>query len=60
MAEVIILRLARKAALRRAAVAVTTENRARHGRTAAARKAEAAERDRARVQLDGHRRDGAD
>lgn len=53
MAEIINLRMARKARARAAAEAQAAENRARHGRTKAEKRATAMEDARRRRGLDG-------
>ena len=53
MAEIINLRMARKAKARSDKVADAAENRARHGRTAAERERDEREADRLRRTLDG-------
>jgi len=55
MAEVINLRLARKARARRTATERAAENRARHGRTRTERALETAEVERAARLLEGHK-----
>lgn len=60
MAEIINLRLARKARNRSAAKARAEENRARHGRTRAEREAIEAESQRLSRTLDGARREGGE
>jgi len=60
MGEVINLRLARKAAGRKAQEAVAAANRARHGRTKAERVATTAEAERAARLLDGAKIEGQD
>ena len=57
MAEVINLRLARKAQARAKAAATASENRARHGQPAHLRRAQAAEADRAAQEQAGKQRD---
>jgi hypothetical protein len=57
MAEVINLRLARKARARRDKEVTAATNRALHGRTRAERAADEATRARAEKQLDGARRE---
>ena len=57
MAEIINLRMARKAQARRNAAQTAAENRARHGRTRHAREVEAAEAERAARDLAGKQRD---
>lgn len=57
MADVINLRLARKARDRAAAAAKASENRAFHGQTSAERRQREAEAERAARELDAHRRD---
>ena len=57
MAEIINLRLARKAKARSADKAQADSNRARHGRTAAERKATEAEAERLARTVDGARRE---
>ncbi|MEY4670346.1 MAG: hypothetical protein RLZZ415_225 [Pseudomonadota bacterium] len=57
MADVINLRLARKARARDKAAQQAALNRAQHGRKAAERQQEQAEADRAARKLDGHKRD---
>lgn len=56
MAEVINLRLARKARARAAASDQAAQNRALHGRTKAERQKQAAEAERNNCALDAHRR----
>jgi hypothetical protein len=60
MAEVINLRQARKARIRSRAEAAAAQNRARHGQSGAARKAQAADAGRAARDLAGKRRDRTD
>jgi hypothetical protein len=60
MADVINLRLVRKARARQTATETAAENRARHGQTRAARQALASETDRATRELAGKRRDDMD
>jgi hypothetical protein len=60
MAEIVNLRLARKAAARRSKEAEAAANRLAHGRTRAEREASRAEAERARRLLDGARREGHD
>ena len=55
MGEIINLNRVRKARARDAAAAVAAENRARHGRTKAAKAREADETARAAAVLDSHR-----
>lgn len=57
MAEIINLRLARKARNRGKAEQNATENRALHGRTGAERQHRQAEAERAARQFDAHQRD---
>ena len=57
MAEVINLRLARKAKARRNAVQAAEENRARHGLTKAERSRQQAEAERSARIVDGARRE---
>ncbi len=57
MADVINLRLVRKAAARDKAAQQAALNRAQHGRKAAERHQERAEAKRAARKLDGHKRD---
>jgi hypothetical protein len=57
MAEVINLRVARKARARRDAAEVAAQNRARHGQTRTEREAQACETERAARDLAGKRRD---
>ncbi|MBK6801759.1 DUF4169 family protein [Novosphingobium sp.] len=57
MAEVINLRLARKAKTRAAAARLAEENRARHGLTGAERKRQRAEAERAARTLHGAQRE---
>lgn len=57
MADVINLRLARKARARGKAAQQAAENRARHGQTGAERKLRQAEDERKVCQLDAHRRE---
>ncbi|HRO15735.1 MAG TPA: DUF4169 family protein [Paracoccus sp. (in: a-proteobacteria)] len=57
MAEIVNLRLARKAARRDAKRKAGDENAARHGLTPAERQAQQAEAGRAARRLDGHRRE---
>ncbi len=57
MAEVINLRMARKARKRDDAARQADANRARHGETKAARSLREAEAERAARQLDGNKRD---
>ncbi len=60
MAQVINLRLARKAFARRTAAEHAAENRARHGRTCSERTLETADAERAARLLAGHKRDDID
>ena len=60
MAEVINLRLARKARARSEAAQIAAQNRASHGQTLAERKERAAEAARAAHDLAGKRIDAAD
>ena len=60
MAEVINLRLARKARARRSAADLAAQNRARHGQSRAARDARASETERAARDLAGKQRDNPD
>jgi hypothetical protein len=60
MAEIVNLRLARKAAARRSKEAEAAANRLAHGRTRAEREATRAEAERAARLLDGARREGQD
>lgn len=60
MAEVINLRLARKARARRSATDLAAENRARHGQSRAERTARTAESERAVRDLAGKQRDDPD
>lgn len=57
MADVINLRLARKARSRSKAAQQAAENRALHGQTTAERRLKAAEEERKVRQLDAHRRE---
>lgn len=57
MAEVINLRLARKAKVRAGAAQLAAENRAIHGQTKAAKTRQAGEAERAARQLDGAQRE---
>lgn len=57
MAEVINLRLARKAPVRRSAADLAAQNRVRHGQSRAERDSVAAETERAARDLAGKRRD---
>lgn len=57
MADVINLRLARKARARRSAAKLAAENRARHGQSRATRAAHTAETERATRDLAGKQRD---
>ncbi len=57
MAEIVNLRRVKKQRARDAAAQAAAENRARHGRTAAAKQAERLEQARARRALDGTRKD---
>lgn len=57
MAEVINLRLARKAKARASAAQQAAENRVRHGRSKAERQIQQDEADRAARVLDGAKRD---
>ena len=57
MAEIINLRLARKAKARAEKGAEAAENRARHGRTATERDRDASDADRLRRTLDGAKQD---
>lgn len=58
MAEIINLRLARKARQRREAAATAAGNRARFGRTRGERQRDEAERETLERALDGARREG--
>ena len=60
MADVINLRLARKARARAQAEQAAAHNRARHGQTLHARKTQASEQERIARDLAGKRRDRAD
>ena len=60
MAEIVNLRLARKAAARRSKEAEAAANRLAHGRTRAEREATRTEAERAARLLDGARREGHD
>ena len=60
MGEVVNLRLARKAATRKAKDAEADANRARHGRTKAERATTTAEAERAARLLDGAKIEGQD
>jgi hypothetical protein len=60
MAEIVNLRMARKARARTAAEQKAAENRAKFGRTKAEKAAEQAEVDRKARALDGARRDSED
>jgi hypothetical protein len=60
MGDVVNLRLARKAAVRRTREAQAAANRLAHGRTRAEREATKAEKERAARLLDGAKRDGHD
>lgn len=60
MAEIVNLRLARKAAARRIKEAEAAANRLAHGRTRAERVASQAEIERTARLLDGAKRDGHD
>lgn len=60
MAEIVNLRLARKAAARRSKEAEAAANRLAHGRTRAEREATRAEAMRAARLLDGAKREGHD
>ncbi|MFM6931133.1 MAG: DUF4169 family protein [Novosphingobium sp.] len=57
MAEIINLRMARKARKREADQATAAQNRVLSGRTKAQKAADHAEKDRAARELDAHRRD---
>ncbi|HPB22171.1 MAG TPA: DUF4169 family protein [Novosphingobium sp.] len=57
MAEVINLRLARKAKARASAARAADENRARHGLTKAVRARQSSEAERAAKLIDGARRE---
>lgn len=57
MAEIVNLRLVRKARQRRDKAALAAANRARFGQSTTVRKAAELEAERARRELDGHRRD---
>lgn len=57
MAEIINLRMMRKARKRDADKALAAQNRALSGRTKAQKQMDRAEQDRAARELDGHRRD---
>lgn len=57
MAEIVNLRLVRKARQRKDKAAVAAVNRARFGQSTSVRKAADVEAERARRELDGHRRD---
>lgn len=59
MAEIVNLRLARKARQRADAATIAAENRARHGRTKAERARDSAEAERLTRTVEGARRDGA-
>jgi hypothetical protein len=58
MAEIVNLRLARKARKREADQAAAAQNRALSGRTKAQKAVDRAEKERAARELDAHRRDG--
>lgn len=60
MADIVNLRLARKAAARRSKEAEAAANRLAHGRTRAERGATRAEAERSARLLDGARREGHD
>jgi len=60
MAEIVNLRMARKARARAVAEQKAAENRAKFGRTRAEKAAERAETARATKMLDGTRRDAGD
>lgn len=57
MSKVVNLRTVRKQAARDAKRRAGDTNAARHGRSAAARDAEQAQADKARAQLDAHKRE---
>ena len=57
MAEIVNLRQAKKRAARRAASTAADANAAKYGRTKAERALEKAQADKAKRDLDGHRRD---
>ena len=57
MAEIINLRAVKKAAIRTKARAQGDQNAAKFGRTKAEKRIEAAQADKARAQLDAHKRD---
>lgn len=57
MAEMVNLRLVRKARQRKDKATVAAANRARFGQSTTVRKAADVEAERARRELDGHRRD---
>lgn len=57
MAEIVNLRLARKARARTQAASQATENRARFGRSATEKKLERAREEKRERALDSHRRD---
>jgi hypothetical protein len=57
MAEIVNLRMARKARKREADQATAAQNRALSGRTKAQKQIDRTEQDRAARELDGHRRD---
>lgn len=59
MADIVNLRLARKARQRQEKTALAAANRARFGQSSAARQAAENEALRARRELDGHRLDDA-
>lgn len=56
MAEIVNLRMARKARDRQESAAKAAQNRAAHGRTLAEKRGTAAERDRIAANVDGARR----
>ncbi|GMM60476.1 DUF4169 family protein [Novosphingobium pituita] len=58
MAQVINLRMARKARARREAEVQAATNRALHGRTKAEKAAQTAARDKAERHVEGHRLEG--
>ena len=60
MAEIVNLRRVKKQRARADAAQAAAENRARHGRTGAEKKADKLEQARARRALDGARRDAPD
>lgn len=60
MGEIVNLRSVRKLRRKEADAQAASENRVRHGRSGAQKRAEREESRRAEVAIDGHRRDRAD